>query len=303
MTLLEFLRSLIFDEEARQDFADNPEQALDEAGLGHLSADDVRDALEIMQDDSQDADFSREYNTGGNEVNIAAPSPVEHGDGGGSESAAEYITKYIQNNYITNEGDTITDNSINQQIDTGGGDFDQNIDVDSTVASGDGAVAAGDDIEDSQIATGDNNTIGDGNSSVDVGDGGTAIVGDGNQAVVGNGNTAGFGEGDVSNTEIDGNVSVDDGSSFAIGGSSSVDSSDHSDDDVNIDNSDNSTNDSNNTTTDWHDESDNSSHSSFEDNSEYSNYEDSSDNSTYEDNDVTETDSHDSSDSDYSIQA
>jgi hypothetical protein len=315
MTLLEFLRSLMFDDEARQEFAENPDQALADAGLDHLSAQDVQDALVMMQDDSQDADFSREYNTGGNEVNIAAPAPVEHHDDGGSESASEYINKYITNNYVTNEGDTITDNSINQQIDTGGGDFDQNIDIDSTVASGDGAVAAGDDISDSNIATGDGNTIGDGNVSghdntvgdgntdVNVDGGGSAIVGDDNQAVVGDGNTTGFGDGDVSSTDIDGNVNVDDGSSFAIGGSSSVDSSDNSDDDVSIDNSDNSTNDSNNTTTDWHDESDNSVHSSVEDNDSYSNYEDHSDNSTHEDNDSSSSDDHSSVDSDYSVDA
>jgi hypothetical protein len=295
MTLMEFILNLLSDDEARQDFADNPDKALDDAGLGNLSAHDVRDALELMHDDSQSADFSREYNTGGNEVNIAAPEPVD-----GSESAAEYVSKYIYNNYITNEGDTITDNSINQQIDTGGGDFSQDIDVDSTVASGDGAVAAGDDIEDSTITTGNDNIVGDNNIE---GDGNTSISGDGNSAVIGDGNTAGFGDGDVSSTEIDGDVSVDDGSSFAIGGSSSVDSSDHSDDDVYIDNSDNSTNDSNNTTTDWHDESDNSSHTSIEDNDEYSSYSDSSDNSSYNDNDTTETDSHNSVDSDYSIQA
>ncbi|OLT02590.1 hypothetical protein BJF90_29040 [Pseudonocardia sp. CNS-004] len=302
MTIMEFLQQLFSSEEAREAFQENPEQALDDAGLGHLSADDVSDALTMMHDDSQSADFSREYNGGDNEVNIAAPAPVEHHDGG-SESAAEYITKYVTENYITNEGDTITDNSVNQQIDTGGGDFDQNIDIDSTVASGDGAVAAGDDIEDSTIATGDGNTIGDGNTSVDVEGGGSAIVGDGNASVIGDGNTSGFGDGDVSSTEIDGNVSVDDGSSFAIGGSSSVDSSDHSDDDVNIDNSDNSTEDSFNETSSWEDNSNTESHSSQEDNDSYSNYEESNDNSTYEDNDSTDVETNHSSDTDYSIQA
>ena len=48
MTLLEFLRSLIFNDEAREDFNEDPEQALDDAGLGHLSADDVHDALQLM---------------------------------------------------------------------------------------------------------------------------------------------------------------------------------------------------------------------------------------------------------------
>ncbi|TWF77645.1 hypothetical protein FHX44_113558 [Pseudonocardia hierapolitana] len=289
MTLMEFILNLLSDDEARQDFADNPDQALDDAGLGNLSADDVRDALELMHDDSQNADFSREYNTGGNEVNIAAPEPVD-----GSESAADYVSKYIYNNYITNEGDTITDNSINQQIDTGGGDFEQDIDVDSTVASGDGAVAAGDDIEDSTITTGNDNIVGDNNIE---GDGNTSISGDGNSAVVGDGNTTGFGDGDVSSTEIDGNVNVDDGSSFAIGGSSSVDNSNYEDNDTDIDASDNSVNDSFNETSSWED------NSTSEDNDSYSNYEDSSDNSYREDNDSTSTDDHSSVDSDVSIQA
>jgi len=289
MTLMEFILNLLSDDEARQDFADNPDKALDDAGLGNLSADDVRDALELMHDDSQSADVSREYNTGGNEVNIAAPEPVD-----GSESAAEYVSKYIYNNYITNEGDTITDNSINQQIDTGGGDFDQNIDIDSTVASGDGAVAAGDDIEDSTITTGNDNIVGDNNIE---GDGNTSISGDGNSAVVGNGNTTGFGDGDVSSTEIDGDVSVDDGSSFAIGGSSSVDNSNYEDNDTDIDNSDNSVNDSFNETSSWED------NSNTEDNDSYSSYEDNSDNSYREDNDSHSSDDHSSVDSDVSIQA
>jgi hypothetical protein len=302
MTLLEFLQSLIFDDAAREAFQENPEQALDDAGLGHLSAEDVSDALVMMQDDSQSADFSREYNTGGDEINIAAPQPVEHHDDGGSESAVEYINKYITNNYVNNEGDQIEDNSVNIQADTGGGDFNFSQDVDdhSVNAEGDGAVAAGGDIEDSTIATGNDNTIGDNNIE---GDGNTSISGDGNSAVVGDGNTTGFGDGDVSSTNIDGNVNVDDGSSFAIGGSSTVDSSDHSDDDVSIDNSDNSTNDSNNTTTDWHDESDNSSHTSVEDNDSYSEYSDSSDHSYSEDNDSESTDDHSSVSSDYSVEA
>jgi hypothetical protein len=301
MTLLEFLRSLIYDDEARQEFADNPDQALADAGLDHLSAADVHDALSLMQDDSQEADFSRDTDTGGNEINIAPPAPVESHDGG-DESAVEYINKYITNNYI-DDRDTTIDNSVNQQIDTGGGDFDQNIDIDSTVASGDGAVAAGDDIEDSTIATGDGNTIGDGNvtgddntvgdgnTDVNVDGGGSAIVGDGNQAVVGDGNTSSFGDGDATSAEIDGDVNVDDGSSFAIGGNSSVDSSDHSDDDTYTDNSDNSVEDSFNSTSSFEDNSDNSTNDSFNDNSSQSDYD--SDDDSYTDNSSHSEDSHD----------
>src|ERR1700754_3315912 len=109
MTLIEFLRSLIWNDEAREDFNQDPEQALDDAGLGHLSADDIHDALQLMQDDGQDADFSRNYDTGDNEINVAAPEPVDHD---GSESAGDYINRYITNNYI-NDSDTITDNSVN----------------------------------------------------------------------------------------------------------------------------------------------------------------------------------------------
>ena len=288
MTLLEFLRNLIFDDEAREDFAENPEKALDDAGLGHLSAEDVADALAMMHDDSQDADFSREFNSGGNEINVAAPAPV-----GDSESAAEYIRNYVVNNYI-DDRDTNIDNSTNIQADTGGGDFNADIDVDSTVASGDGAVAAGDDIEDSTITSGNGNIVGDHNIK---GDGNTSISGDGNSAVIGNGNTAGFGDGDVSSTDIDGNVNVDDGSSFAIGGSSSVDNSNYEDNDTSIDASDNSVNDSFNETSSWED------NSTREDNDSYSTYEDNSDNSYREDNDSTSTDDHSSVDSDYTIQA
>jgi hypothetical protein len=260
MTLLEFLRSLIFDDEARQEFADDPEKALDDAGLSHLSADDVHDALLLMQEDNQEADFSREYDTGDNEINVAAPAPVEHHDGGDSESAVEYINNYITRNYV-DDRDTITDNSINQQIDTGGGDFDQNIDIDSTVASGDGSVAAGDDIEDSTIVTGDDNTVGDGNVTGDdntVGDGNVSgennVVGDDNQTVNGDGNTTSFGDGDASSVNVGDDLTVGDGSGFATGGDATVDNSDNSTNtevDVDIedsfqDNSDNSVNDSGN---------------------------------------------------------
>ncbi|HLU58728.1 MAG TPA: IniB N-terminal domain-containing protein [Pseudonocardia sp.] len=288
MSLIEFLRMLIFNEEAREDFAENPEKALDDAGLGHLSAEDVADALAILHDDSQNADFSRDFNSGGNEINVAAPAPVS-----GGESAAEYINHYITNNYI-DDRDTNIDNSTNLQVDTDGGDFSADIDVDSTVASGDGAVAAGDDIEDSTITTGDGNVVGDNNIS---GDGNTSISGDGNSAVIGDGNTTGFGSGDVSSTDIGGGVSVDDGSSFAIGGSSSVDNSSYEDNDTSIDASDNSVNDSFNETSSWED------NSISEDNDSYSNYEDSSDHSYTEDNDTVSSDDHSSVDSDYTIQA
>jgi hypothetical protein len=315
MTIMEFVQQLLFDEEAREAFQENPEQALDDAGLGHLSAADVQDALVMMSDD-QEASFDRNVDQGGNEVNIAAPQPVGHGDDGGSESAAQYISNYFTNNYTTvNDNDVAIDNSTNMQVDTGGGNFDADIDVDSSytdnsvTASGDGAVAAGGDIEGSTIATGggntigdgnvtgDGNTVGDGNTDGDVDGGGTAVVGDGNETVSGEGNVAGFGSGDVESTNLD-DVSVGDGSSFAMGGgSSSVDSSTHTSDDDTTTNIDNSMEDSGNTTNSWSDSSDNSDNSSVDDHSSYSNFEDSSSSSYSEDNDTdSSTDDHSSDD-------
>ena len=103
----------------------------------------------------------------------------------------QYLNTYVTNNYI-DDRDTTVDNSVNQQIDTHGGNFDQDIDVHSTVASGDGAVAAGGDIDHSTITTGDHNQVGDGNVA-----GNGNVVGDHNQAVTGDRDTTSFGHGDA----------------------------------------------------------------------------------------------------------
>jgi hypothetical protein len=306
-SLLELLLNLLRDPSSLAAYREDPEGFL--ASCGDVSPGDIRDALVLLQD-NQDADFSREYNSGGNQIHVPAPADPPAPEPGESnhEAAVKYLNTYITENHI-DDRDTIVDNSINQQIDTGGGDFDQDIDVDSTVASGDGSVAAGDDIEDSEIVTGDDNTVGDDNVTgdgntvgddnvgVDVDGEGSAIVGDDNQAVIGDDNTTSFGDGDATSAEIDGDLSVDDGSSAAIGGSSSVDSSDHSDDDTYTDNSDNSTEDSFNSTGTVTDNSDNSTNDSFNNNSQQSDY--SSDDDTYTDASETVTDSHNSTQESY----
>jgi hypothetical protein len=252
-SLMDFLRALLTDSELREDFANDPQGTLDEHGLGNLSPEDIHDAL-VLSEDNQDGDFSRDYNTGHNAINVVTPPPPPHHDyataAESHEAAVQYLNNYITNNYI-DDRDTITDNSVNQQIDTGGGDFDQDIDIDSTVASGDGAVAAGDDIKDSTITTGDDNQVGDGNVR---GDGN--VVGDNNEAVTGDHNTTSFGEGDATTTTIGGNVTVGEGGAFGSGGDVTVDNSDNSQHNVGNDNSDHSINDS------FKDQSDNSVHDS-----------------------------------------
>jgi hypothetical protein len=268
MSILEFLQHLFSSEDARQDFAEDPQASLDAAGLGHLSSDDVHEAITLMHDDSQSADFSRDTDSGA-EVNIAAPEPPAP-----DQPVTEYITEYVTNNFI-DDRDVNIDNSVNQQIDTGGGDFDQNIDIDSTVAAGDGAVAAGDDIS-GDVNTGDGNTIGDGNVS---GEGN--IVGDDNE-VAGEGSTASFGSGDATSTDVNGDINADDGSSIGIGGDSAASTTDNSISDSGNDNSQNTVEDSFNNTTETTDNDE----YSYEDSFNQSDDDTATDNSTDNDSQV-----------------
>jgi hypothetical protein len=292
MSLMEFIHELLTNADFRTWFAAEPQAALHEVGLDNVSPHDVQDALTLV-DDSQSADFSRHYDTGdnhiggGSTVHHSAPAPQGH------ESAAEYVNRYITNNYI-DDRDTTVDNSVNQQIDTHGGNFDQDIDVHSVVASGDGAVAAGGGISGSTITTGHDNQVGDGNVR---GDGN--VVGDGNHAVTGDGNTTSFGAGNATSTDVHGDVNVGDGGAFASGGSASVDNSDnslhnvgntHTDNSVNDsfkDSSDHSVTDSNNSHLDA------STHDSFNDNSEHhtdDSFNNESDHSQVTDNSVSHSD-------------
>jgi hypothetical protein len=238
MTLMEFIHELLTNADFRNWFAAEPEQTLHEVGLSDVTPHDMQDALTLVNDNSQSADFSRHYDTGGDKIGgshgggDSAPAPHGH------ESAAEYVNRYITNNYV-DDRDTTVDNSTNQQIDTHGGDFDQDIDVHSVVASGDGAVAAGGDIDGSTITTGNDNQVGDGNVK---GEGN--VVGDGNHAVTGDGNTTAFGNGNATSTDVHGDVNVGDGAAFASGGSAAVNNSDNSQHDSNNSWTDNSTNDS-----------------------------------------------------------
>ncbi|WP_433277113.1 IniB N-terminal domain-containing protein [Pseudonocardia xinjiangensis] len=223
-SLLDLLLNLLRDPEALAAYKDDPESFL--ASCGDISPDDVRDAL-VLLEDSQDADFDREHNSGGNgghhNVHVPPPHTPDRHDGESDHDATvRYLNTYITNNHI-DDRDTIVDNSVNQQIDTGGGDFDQDIDIDSAVASGDGAVAAGGDIEDSTIVTGDDNQVGDNNVN-----GEHNVVGDDNNVISGDDNTAAFGDGDANSTSFE-DVSVNNGGAIAVGGdadgSSDVDGS------------------------------------------------------------------------------
>ncbi|MFC4946864.1 IniB N-terminal domain-containing protein [Pseudonocardia sp. GCM10023141] len=220
LTLLEFVKELLTDGHLREWFAENPHAALNQYGLGHLTPADVSDALVLVQD-SQTADFSRDYHTGDNGIGSwAAPA---HDGGGHAAGGIEYVDNYVTHNFV-NDHDTIIDQSRNQNFDTHGGDFYQDLDNHSVTASGDGSVATAGDIRNSDVLTGSGNTLGNGNVA-----GNGNVVGNNNHAVNGSDNTTSFGSGDAGSTSIHGPLDIGHGAAFNSGGGDAlVDNSDNS---------------------------------------------------------------------------
>jgi hypothetical protein len=194
-SLLDWILSLLRDPDARAAFQANPDGYAAAHGFDGLSSADVHDALCLIADNGS-ASYDHKF-SGSNEVHY--PPPQQHYDY--HEPASQYLNHYITNNYTTiEEHNTNIDDSVHQNIDTHGGDFNQVIDNDPVVASGDGAVAAGGNIDHSTLTTGDGN-----------------VVGDGNHAVTGDDNTTAFGSGDATNANLH-NVHTGDGSGLSLGG-------------------------------------------------------------------------------------
>ena len=225
-TLIEFIKQLLGTGsesiQLRDYFAKDPQGALNEYGLGHLTPEDVHDAMVLVQDNDT-VSFDRHYDTGAhfgstsNWLGTAAAPPASEWhqpgrdgghdghrgwDGGGKHhDPAEHVREHVTNNYVTNnydDRDTIVDNSVNQNIDTHGGNVHQSFDNNSVTASGDGSVAAGHDISGSTVTTGDDN-----------------VVGQGNNVVKGDGNTTAFGSGSAAKVD---HVSADNGGAVSVGG-------------------------------------------------------------------------------------
>jgi hypothetical protein len=254
-SLWEFLLNLLSDPEARAEFNEDPEGTLRDAGFEDVSPHDLKDAIDLVNDQS--------------DVTYEAPE-VTNDD----VTAKEYIQTVVNN--VENNSYTEIDNSTSIEA---GGDVSIDNSVDDHSIYGDGNTSIDGDISDSNVATGEDSIAGEDNVSVDgdgnaVGEGNTTVNGDGDNTFVGDDSTyvgedanAAFGGGDVTTTEFNGDVNVGDGSSFAAGGSSSSVSSDD-------DYTDNSVSDSGNTTTEYEDSfnssSDDDSYSSSSDDDSYS---------------------------------
>ena len=205
MTLLEFLRELMTNEQARDLYAANPEATLSQYGLDNLSPADVHDALVLIEDNE-----TAQYTAGHFDAQFATPPPVPMSyTGSEHEAAVEYINRYVSNDYDADR-DSNTDDFLEQDV-RNSGIFDQDVDVDSLVASGDGSVVADDGITDSAVVSGDENQVGAGNLSGD-----NNVVGNGNNAIGGDGNTTAFGNGDANRSALE-DVGVSHGGALSVG--------------------------------------------------------------------------------------
>ena len=214
-SLLDFILNLLRDQDARQEFQNDPRGALEANGFDDLCAQDVADALPLVVDQSrvsvdQGGSFDRSYDGGAPTTTVHLPPPPAPQPLPGESDIDAVVRQfeYITNTYVYNDShDTVLDNSVNQNV-WANGDVFQTFDNDPVIASGDGAVAAGDDI-DGIVTTGDGNVVGDGNQ-VSNGDGATSF-GDGDAYQVGDVTAGGAG----SAVAIGGNAtgSADDNSS------------------------------------------------------------------------------------------
>ena len=254
--LVLFLMSLFGNQEAAQEFLDDPDRVLENAGLGDVCSADVDAVLPVILDFApitvSASSVDRSYNTGGNGAatggggggGVAVTPPPsgghhgrdhdhahDHEHGNDHDHAVHQLTNVV-NNYSwsssVDDRDTITDQSVNQNI-WADGDVTQYFENSSVTASGDRAVAAGDDVdmEDSNNVEDSYNTDNSNDSSTDN------SINAGRDASVGNTDTD---IDDSFNTDVD--LDVDD--SFNDNSDNS-DRSDNSDNSVEVtDNSDHS---------------------------------------------------------------
>jgi hypothetical protein len=199
-SLLDWILSLLRDPEARAQFQNDPDAYAAHHGFQNLTSADVHDALCLIADNDS-ASYDHKFSQSA-DVHYPPPPHLEHHDHDhGGHDAAQYLNHYITNNYkVVDQHNTYVDDSVHQKVDTHGGDFHQHIDNDPVIASGDGAVAAGGDIRDSTVTTGDHN-----------------VVGDHNQAVTGDHDTTSFGSGNATSADL-GNSHFGDGGALSIGG-------------------------------------------------------------------------------------
>lgn len=127
--LIEFILSLLRDPDVAAEFEDDPDQALASRGLQHAGPSDVAAVAPVIIERTE-------------VIHVAAPKPVvlerDH------SPVVREITQVTSHMRWVDDRDTIVDQSVNQNI-WAEGDVTQTFDNEAVVASGDDAVAAGED--------------------------------------------------------------------------------------------------------------------------------------------------------------
>lgn len=133
--LIEFILSLLQDPEVRAEFEEDPDAALAQRGLNHVSPADVQAVAPVIIERTQVVQVPVV-------VRQQAAQPEQHH----SNPVVREIQQVSQNFSWVDDRDTIVDQSVNQNI-WAKGDVTQNFDNDAMVASGDEAIAAGGSVD------------------------------------------------------------------------------------------------------------------------------------------------------------
>lgn len=168
--LVQFLMQLFGNRKAIQNFLDNPEKTLAEHGLANVCSADVDAAMPVVLDYAPISvsapALDRGYSTGGNSawagqanasaVHTGSAAAIHAGGQGAGYGGDDHAYAVQQLHHVVNhfsyttsttmldDRDTITDQSVHQNI-WADGDVEQWFDNAAAVATGDRAVAAGDD--------------------------------------------------------------------------------------------------------------------------------------------------------------
>ncbi len=163
-SLLDFILNLLRNDDAKTAFVADPQKALADAGLSEVCSEDVSDAMSYVAE-YHPVTFvgDRDYNVGNtNTSQHATGDGPDHHHGPDPYAAPVQQLEYITKNYsYTDSHNTVIDKSVNQNI-WNEGTLAQSFD-DHSVTATDHSVAAGGDLT-GQVANGNGNVVGDGNS-------------------------------------------------------------------------------------------------------------------------------------------
>lgn len=176
---LEAIWSLLFKEGEADTYKADPDGYLRDTGLDQCDAGEINELVTLAYEKGPVSQGATVSGASTGPAPQAPPPPPLDPSLPASQAIQQTVNYYVDQSTHVDDRDTYVDSSINTQVNAGhGSDIDLDFTNETTTASGDGAVAAGGDIEDSVVNTGSiedsvvagrdvsGNTIGDGNISI-----------------------------------------------------------------------------------------------------------------------------------------